>query len=176
MLFSNLVPDRSIQTEAPFPIPTELLHVSEEIPEWQGLHLLLNRVATGCKCCPYAFFYFAFQLSCLTLDTYPQIKHLLIISFPKKKVLVVPNSGEAHWEWYICSWKGDEIINSVHCFCLLYCQGKRKKLSSFGFIFPPCSWFYRWLWATPCNFFLLNKAGDNLERLRCQEKSCPYFL
>lgn len=30
------------------------------------------------------------------LDTYPQIKHLLIISCPKKKVEVVANSGNEH--------------------------------------------------------------------------------
>jgi len=30
------------------------------------------------------------------LDTYPQIKHLLIIGFPKKIVEVVANLGDAH--------------------------------------------------------------------------------
>lgn len=37
-------------------------------------------------------FFLTFQLSCLMLDTYPQIRHILIISFPKIKV--VANSGD----------------------------------------------------------------------------------
>lgn len=132
MLSSNLVPDRSIQTEAPFPIPTELPGVCEETPEWQGFHLLLNRVATGCKCCPYAFFFFsfAFQLSCLMLHTYPQIKYWFIKSFPKK-VKAVANWGDAHLERYISSWRRKDIrIQAMYCFCLLF---KRKGIA-FAFL------------------------------------------
>lgn len=41
------------------------------------------------------FFFVAFQLSCLMLGTYPQIKHLFIKGFPEE-VKVVGISGDGH--------------------------------------------------------------------------------
>lgn len=87
---------------------------------------------------------FAFQLSCLMLDTYLQIKHLLIRIFRKIRwrsfIQCTLRQVHLHLE--------KEVGLFIQCIAFiwvllgnwwapsfLYCQMVRKKFSSFGFIF-----------------------------------------